>query len=63
MNAQDYYDWLRRIDSVASIPGIPLRVIDYGDGDTMVVRANRWGDVYFSLIDWLLDNGIEWDEF
>ncbi len=27
------------------------------------VRANRWGDSYAPLTEWLKEHNIEWDEF
>lgn len=60
---EDYIQWLQESSECVIIPFTEALVENCGDGDTVVVRANKWGDNYLPLTLWLKHHNIEWDEF
>ena len=59
-----YLKWLQREEELVKVPFTDLLVCnDSSDDETIVVRANRWGQVYRPLTTWLRNNRIIWDEW
>lgn len=61
--SEDYIQWLQESSECAIIPFTEALVENCGAGDTVVVRANKWGKNYLPLTLWLKHHNIEWDEF
>jgi hypothetical protein len=59
----DFIAYLERVENVVQVPGTNLHVCDDGIGDSIIVRANKWGSVYAPLTTWLHANNITWSEF
>lgn len=59
----DYIAWLKAEELCVQVPGMEGWVSDDGVGTEIVVRANKWGQVYGPLTAWLRANNIQWDEF
>ena len=36
--------------------------MSFGEGDTIFVRANSWGNSYGPITNFLKENGIKWEE-
>lgn len=58
----DYYAWLTREEDFVIVPFTGQLVHDTGFGDIIMVRANKWGQVYYPLTRWLSEHNITWDE-
>lgn len=58
----DYLDWLKEECQVIDVPNSEYRVVAIDCGDDLVVRANKWGNVYAPLTTWLKSKDISWDE-
>ena len=59
----EYVAWLQESSECVIIPFTDAPVTNDGIGDTIVVRANKWGSNYLPLTCWLKRHNIEWDEF
>ena len=59
----EYIQWLQESSECVIIPFTDALVTNDGIGDTIVVRANKWGRNYLPLTRWLKHHNIEWDEF
>ena len=61
--SEDHYLWLQKDDPCLRVPGINW-VSDGGHPDFPYtsVRANRWGNTYEPLTDWLKTHHIQWEE-
>lgn len=60
---REYIAWLKRVETCVVVPNANHLVQDDGIGEDIVVRANRWGNTYAPLTEWLKSNGITWSEF
>ena len=63
---RDYLCWLHQVEPVCQVPDQPdcyWRSLWKGPDGSAHVRANKWGDFYAPLTDFLKKNGIEWDEY
>ena len=58
-----YVAWLQESSECVIIPFTDALVTNDGIGDTIVVRANKWGRNYLPLTRWLKHHNIEWAEF
>ena len=58
----DYLEWLQREEEVVHVPGTNMVVVNDGV-DSIVIRANKWGQIYEPMTTWLKANNIEWTEF
>ena len=59
----EHADWLDEVALVMDVPGTDHCVdVQVNDG-TLIVRANKWGNTYWPLTEWLHSKGIEWGEF
>lgn len=58
-----YIQWLQESSECVIIPVTEALVTNDGVGDTIIIRANKWGDNYLPLTLWLKRHNIEWDEF
>lgn len=58
-----YVAWLQESSECVIVPSTGALVTNDGIGDTIVVRANKWGRNYLPLTLWLKHHNIEWDEF
>ena len=58
-----YIQWLQESSECVIIPFTEALVTNDGVGDTIIVRANKWGKNYLPLTLWLKRHNIEWDEF
>lgn len=58
----DYLAWLKEESEYIRVPGIEL-VTHTDSGDRIIVRANKWGQVYGPLTTWLTTHNINWEEF
>ena len=59
----DYVAWLKQEITLVEVPYANHLVQDDGIGDTIAVRANRWGNTYVPLTKWLTEKGIAWTEY
>lgn len=59
----EYIQWLQESSECVIIPLTGALVTNDGIGDTIIVRANKWGRNYLPLTRWLKHHNIEWDEF
>lgn len=59
----EYIQWLQESSECVIIPFTGALVTNDGVGDTIIVRANKWGSNYLPLTLWLKHHNIEWDEF
>ena len=57
-----YISWLQESSECVIIPFTGALVTNDGIGDTIVVRANKWGRNYLPLTLWLKHHNIEWDK-
>jgi hypothetical protein len=58
----DYITWLQESTRFVTIPNLGLLRTDDGNADTVIIRANKWGNAYTPLTQWLAENNIEWNE-
>lgn len=59
---EDYNKWILSKTTVTQVPGTDYLVnVWVGDKD-LSIRANRWGNTYAPLTQWLKDNNITWVE-
>lgn len=58
-----YVDYLRQYATFIQVPNRDWWLDGGTDPEQIVVRANKWGDSYAPLTDWLKANGITWGEF
>lgn len=58
-----YISWLQESSECVIIPFTGALVANDGIGDTIIVRANKWGNNYLPLTRWLKYHNIEWGEF
>ena len=58
-----HLQWLQESSECVIIPLTDALVTNDGIGDTIVVRANKWGRNYLPLTRWLKHHNIEWAEF
>ena len=61
-NTIEYLKWLKRVDRCILVPGTD-HYVEEGGVDDIIVRANRWGNTYWPLTEWLAANNIKWTEF
>lgn len=59
---EGYMYWMQPEELVA-VPNTDHYVENYGLGNEIVVRANKWGRTYEPLTNWLKQRGIAWSEF
>lgn len=58
-----YIEYIREQRLYVRVPGQEYWLDAGRPGDTtLVVRANRWGDMYAPLTKWLQDHRIAWTE-
>lgn len=57
-----YLNYLQSMQEYVRIPGMSWDLHN-GGYDSIVVRANKWGNNYEPLTTWLKANNITWDEF
>lgn len=50
-------------EEIVAVPGCEHFVSNDGAGDNIVVRANKWGNTYAPLTEWLTEHSIPWSEF
>lgn len=58
----EYLAWLQKEIELVHVPGTEF-VTDNGGVDDIVIRANKWGQIYAPMTTWLKANNIEWSEF
>lgn len=58
-----YIEYLEREEEHIHVPYTGKHVTNDGVDPHIVVRANKWGQVYGPLTTWLKANNIEWSEF
>ena len=63
----DYAAWLEREELLMKVPerGVWIVADEYlsETEHTLTVRANKWGESYEPLTNFLKANGIEWEEW
>lgn len=59
----DYLEWAAKTIECIRVPGADHMVENDGIGEFIAVRANKWGNTYYPLTNWLKANDIIWDEF
>ena len=63
----DFANWLEARPLLLYVPTAAHTVeyneyVDDDSNTSLFVRANRWGNTYYPLTNWLIANNIEWDE-
>ena len=58
----DYVKWCGESEECIKVPGTDFYIAN-GGVRVIVVIVGGWGGVYASLIAWLTQHGIEWEEF
>lgn len=58
-----YYRYLMEEVDFIKVPTLGSWVENSGVGNTIVIRANKWGYVYYPMTEWLTQHGITWGEF
>lgn len=59
-----YIQWCLSSTECIQVPGQDHFVAnDSGDPNRVMVRANKWGNTYYPLTDWLTKHEIKWSEF
>lgn len=59
----EYADWLAQTIEYIVCPRNQYLVANGGADGMIVVRANKWGQIYEPLTKWLKANNIQWSEF
>ncbi len=62
-DAPDYIEWCKASTNCIKVPDTDWYISDDGVGESIVVRANKWGSSYAPLTAWLTKHNIEWSEF
>ena len=55
--------WLESYQYLVRIPDEDFWLVDSGNKDRVIVRANKWGESYEPITQFLTDNNIQWSEF
>lgn len=58
-----YANWLAQTTEYIVCPENEYLVANGGVDGMIVVRANKWGQIYAPLTNWLIANNIQWSEF
>jgi len=59
----NYIQWMYESTECVHVPYCNHLVSNDSIGDTIVVRANKWGKTYEPLTAWLTQHDINWNEF
>lgn len=58
----EFIQWMQQTVECVRVPGREYLVENGGVDDVIILRANRWGNTYAPLTEWLKTHNIEWDE-
>jgi len=59
----EYVEWLSTEDPVIRVPGRDVFISVWINNGRAQVTANKWGNSYKALTEWLLSHLITWEEF
>lgn len=60
---KDHLRWMQEEIECIRVPGMGHWAENAGADTEIIVRANKWGNTYAPLTDWLSKHQITWSEF